>query len=322
MKHTFHYAPKTIGRLFHELKRNMIDINPSYQREIVWNDLMREKIIITLTDGYPMPPLNFSLIDTNKYECVDGKNRIHALWLFLSNELRVRNKLFSDSTEEDKDNFLNIEIQICVFQNLDKQCREDYFRRIQGGVQLSKGELLWSMEDNAFVNSVKKYRTQNFSKIVEIWDTYRYKDMFLLFNLAGFIMSDDVSSYSIKHSTTLSNWVGRSKTIMQYDDIMFKVDRLLNILHYHTVTLKMLDGMYKKTFILDLARFLVFTDYAEFDFTILDDLVDAMCGKKNSLSILACEYNGLIKSGIGSAQYSSRLVQPRFDVIMRVFFCK
>ena len=76
---TFHYRPMTIQHLYHLLSRNKINTSPSYQREIVWNTKRQQGLIQTLLDRFPMPALNFCLLEDETYECMDGKNRLESI---------------------------------------------------------------------------------------------------------------------------------------------------------------------------------------------------------------------------------------------------
>ena len=113
-----HYQVKTIASLIQDINNRRIDCNPSYQREIVWDEKKQKGLINTLLEQYTIPPLNF--VQNNdpalsRYECMDGKNRLQAIFLFVQNELIVNGKKFLDMTEDDREDFKCINIQVCIF---------------------------------------------------------------------------------------------------------------------------------------------------------------------------------------------------------------
>src|SRR5439155_22516398 len=69
---------------FHDIyKRELLDMQPPYQRRSVWNDQFKQSFIETILLDYPAPAIFlFSRIDASgltKYELVDGKQRLTSV---------------------------------------------------------------------------------------------------------------------------------------------------------------------------------------------------------------------------------------------------
>lgn len=74
-------------------KRDLLDLDPPFQRRSVWNDKYREEFIDTLLLDYPAPAIfMFGTIDelgNTKYQLVDGKQRLTTIFDFISNKWPV-----------------------------------------------------------------------------------------------------------------------------------------------------------------------------------------------------------------------------------------
>ncbi|MCK7590605.1 DUF262 domain-containing protein [Subsaxibacter sp. CAU 1640] len=88
-----------------ELKRkNMISVNPEYQRGAVWKEPQQKKLIDSVLRGYPLPLIylhhkkeEIAGMKREDLEIIDGQQRINALYLFGENAF----KLF-DPVKDDK----------------------------------------------------------------------------------------------------------------------------------------------------------------------------------------------------------------------------
>jgi len=65
--------------------RKRIDTNPDYQRPAVWSKQQKQLLIDTILRGYDIPKLYWRQISKqpNKYEVVDGQQRLRAIWEFM-----------------------------------------------------------------------------------------------------------------------------------------------------------------------------------------------------------------------------------------------
>lgn len=71
--------------------RNKIDTNPDYQRPSVWSVSQKQLLMDTILRGYDIPKLYLRKISSNpdKYEVVDGQQRLRSIWSFMSNEFAL-----------------------------------------------------------------------------------------------------------------------------------------------------------------------------------------------------------------------------------------
>ncbi|MCH7828534.1 DUF262 domain-containing protein [Patescibacteria group bacterium] len=154
-----------------------IDLDADYQREEVWLDSTKEKLIDSIIEGIDIPKLYLFELKNNKqsfrYECIDGKQRMLALFQFFSpsyEKLRSEKKeplkivvhgkkytyekLREELTEEAKriENYL---LEFIIYKESD-DFSEDFIReiflRLQLGKPLNSGEIL-----NAHIGVIRDF---------------------------------------------------------------------------------------------------------------------------------------------------------------------
>lgn len=78
--------------------RDLIDLNPAYQRQgDVWDLEKRQLLVDSIVNGYDIPKLyfqryNYGKVINNKkhlYAVIDGKQRLETIWKFIGNEFSL-----------------------------------------------------------------------------------------------------------------------------------------------------------------------------------------------------------------------------------------
>ncbi|KAF2263407.1 hypothetical protein CC78DRAFT_617666 [Lojkania enalia] len=155
---------RTLGYLMGEaLEAEIIDVDPEYQREVVWTAERMTGLVDSLMEEYYIPPiiLNKKRRPTQDGEaprytlvCVDGKQRLSSVkafieglipchdhrgekWYFIDTGGHRHKKVLPDGT---KQAFLEKEFVSFEFADLSPEQEEDLFARVQMGVQLSLAE--------------------------------------------------------------------------------------------------------------------------------------------------------------------------------------
>ena len=338
------YNTMTVGSLFHRLNTNKINTSPSYQRDIVWSISKQQGLIQTLLENYPIPSINLvknsdkSLPD---FECMDGKNRLESIRLFMTDNLGVcyedqydeeRFVYWTDLADNEKEDFKNIEVQVCVFQNLSPEQRQTYFRRIQMGCVLRQPEILWSMETNPVVKLAREIRGKHLAEIDVIWTTTkRYTDLNLLFNVIAIIMAhaDDVKTASAGHSTSMTRWVTKhdDKSDLPISELRVKSINLISQLHKIISSLPVLRCMYRSTFVLDLVRIIRSVGGVDSVLSRLVSFCTQLIEIDNDRSILnqvnpaytsSVNYYRNILQCTSSSRFTLKKIHERFDILHSV----
>lgn len=157
---------------------NTIDINPEYQREVVWTADRMSQLIDSLMENFYIPPIIFNrqrCKETNKtmLVCVDGKQRLSSVqafvrgivpcsdvrgekWWFKNAHVHGKNKNILLAAEQEE--FLNKDFVTFEYENLGPHQEEDLFARVQMGMPLSAAEKIrattgpWQDLGRQFIN--------------------------------------------------------------------------------------------------------------------------------------------------------------------------
>ena len=152
------------------IKQKFINLQPDYQRGIVWNEKTMSKFIESLLLSIPIPTIFLAENDDSSLEVIDGQQRITSIFSFMKSELNEEetNKLpdnlknirelkltgletlrkYNDKTYSDlkeiHNKFSNISIPVVIIkQDSSEDIKYDIFSRINSGsVKLNNQELL------------------------------------------------------------------------------------------------------------------------------------------------------------------------------------
>lgn len=132
----------TIEKLCKERER--IDF-PDYQREPnIWHKEEKVKLIDSIQRGFDIPKLYFYKVeDSNRYEVVDGQQRLWAMWGFYDgNDKNINGKVFPNLSTKEKRQFINYKLQITEITEATEAELRLLFLRLQLGKLLNSGEKL------------------------------------------------------------------------------------------------------------------------------------------------------------------------------------
>jgi hypothetical protein len=130
-------------------RRDRIDM-PDYQREEVWSVSKKQLLIDSILKGWHLPKLYSRKVEENSFECVDGQQRLSAIFEFFDDRLplspETASKLnatkYSELSDDISDNFDDFEIEIEEIEDSDDSELEELFRRLQLGTPLNTAENL------------------------------------------------------------------------------------------------------------------------------------------------------------------------------------
>jgi hypothetical protein len=223
----------TITTLIDQVVSKKININPEYQRDVVWEDERQGFFIDSIMKGIsPMPIILCKNEEGNKI-CIDGKQRLTSLMRFQNKEIKSININDNDETEKksfdklsmkEKNEFLDYNIQIIEYDVLSYNDQKEIFSRIQYGKPLSHGEKIMSVFDQKAAAQFKKmcddmYKNK-LSKFKKIKDD---RDDHYLF------MACVIALVSSDNNKNLGNKEKLGKILKKYDkEIEKKIIELVN----------------------------------------------------------------------------------------------
>lgn len=128
-------------------RRDRIEM-PDFQREEVWSEDKKRLLIDTILRGWHLPKFYFRKADDGGYECVDGQQRLSAIFSFFADDLtladdaakRMNAKVYGELADDDSDAFDDFEIEVEEIEDASDEELEELFKRLQLGTPLNTAE--------------------------------------------------------------------------------------------------------------------------------------------------------------------------------------
>lgn len=153
------YTTQALHASIHE---GDIDLNPSYQRDVVWTEQKQIKLLDSIYRNYYVPPILFAEFRDKDGEtvkrCVDGKQRLTSIQKFMDGQIPycdpiTKKKFFYtlppssknaklEVPEKWKMEFASKEITCIEYSELSHSMERDIFQRVQLGMPLTAAEKL------------------------------------------------------------------------------------------------------------------------------------------------------------------------------------
>ena len=143
-----------ISTLRDKFERGMVDLQPHYQRQYVWElkPELPSRLVESLLLEIPVPPIYFGKMQGGRLEVIDGQQRLTTLIKFVRNEFHLQRlqrigslngKHFRDMSEEHQAKVLDAPIRSIVIDAGNNQnLRYEFFERLnRGSMGLNEQEL-------------------------------------------------------------------------------------------------------------------------------------------------------------------------------------
>ncbi|KAG6897984.1 hypothetical protein C0992_007938 [Termitomyces sp. T32_za158] len=200
-----HLYADTVQTIYHELKNKIIDVDPEYQRSVVWDDAKQGYLIDSLMNNYVVFPLVFAERtreedDVKIKVCIDGKQRITAIQQFRDGKISYRDSQLNHDmwyaqvpagkkgiafTAAQRQRFDNSRISICKYPSIEEYDEREVFQRVQNGVALSTHERLKAVNGpNGDLVREMYRRTSTGLRESLGWEKAKGKDFFMLSQMA------------------------------------------------------------------------------------------------------------------------------------------
>ncbi|WMW25374.1 DUF262 domain-containing protein [Methanolobus sediminis] len=144
-----------IKQIFDRIEEGIYDLQPDFQREIVWNKQKQQKLIDSIMRQWHVPPIHLVRIEgKNKFEVLDGKQRLSAIYSFMKDEFKfdsnlvlgseelmiIDKKYYSEFPTEMKFRFDFTRIRILEVSDIKMDEATELFLRLNLGVTVSTSE--------------------------------------------------------------------------------------------------------------------------------------------------------------------------------------
>ena len=134
---------------------NLLIVRPSYQREFVYSNDKRDAVIDTITKGYPLNTMYWSINDNGTFELLDGQQRTISICQFVNGDYSINNKYFHTLTDFEQNQILDYELMVFFCDGNDKE-KLEWFRTINiSGEKLTEQELLNANYTGTWLSAAK-----------------------------------------------------------------------------------------------------------------------------------------------------------------------
>jgi len=155
-----------------------LTIQPEYQRNYIYADGKKDVAVIdSLLKGYPLGLIYFNKVDENKFEVLDGQQRITSFGRFVTNKFAIKDEngmqqYFSGIAVDKQAKILNTTLLIYECEGTESEIKE-WFKTVNiAGVPLNDQELLNAVYSGPFVTLAKAEFSNSQNANVQKWSAY------------------------------------------------------------------------------------------------------------------------------------------------------
>lgn len=185
-----------------------LTIQPEYQRNYIYADGKRDVAVIdSFLKGYPLGLLYFVRVGEDKYEILDGQQRVTSFGRYITSKFAIKDEngmeQYFDGLSEDKQKkILNAPLTIYICEGKESEIKE-WFETINiVGEPLNPQELLNAIHSGPFVTRAKEEFSNSQNALIQKWSAYISGDVNRQDYLATalkWVSKGNVSAYMSKH---------------------------------------------------------------------------------------------------------------------------
>ena len=183
-------------------------IQPEYQRNYIYADGKKDVAVInSLLKGYPLGLIYFVKVSDDKYEVLDGQQRITSFGRFLTGKFPIMDsngipRYFDGLADDQKKKIKEAKLTIYECQGEESEIKE-WFKTINiAGVPLNEQELSNAIHSGPFVTKAKEEFSNSQNANVQKWSAYISGDVkrqdFLKAAL-NWVSKGNIDDYMSKH---------------------------------------------------------------------------------------------------------------------------
>ena len=153
-------------------------IQPEYQRNYIYADGKKDVAVInSLLKGYPLGLIYFVKVGDDRYEVLDGQQRITSFGRFVRGKFPVVDAegmphYFDGLNAEEQERILDAKLTIYICEGAETEIKE-WFKTINiAGVPLVEQELLNAIYSGPFVTAAKEVFSNSGNSMMQKWKCY------------------------------------------------------------------------------------------------------------------------------------------------------
>ncbi len=155
-----------------------LTIQPEYQRNYIYADGKKDVAVIqSLLKGYPIGLIYFNKVAEDKYEILDGQQRITSIGRFLTGKFPIIGAddiphYFSGLAEDLQKKILDTKLTIYECEGTESEIKE-WFKTINiQGIPLNEQELSNAIHSGPFVTLAKAEFSNSQNALIQKWSAY------------------------------------------------------------------------------------------------------------------------------------------------------
>jgi hypothetical protein len=156
-----------------------LTIQPEYQRNYIYAEgggKREQAVIHSLLKGYPLGLIYFNKVAADKFEVLDGQQRITSIGRFVTNKFAILDngnpKNFDSLPADQQDKILSSKLLIYECEGTETEIKQ-WFETINiAGVPLNQQELLNAIYSGPFVTKAKEEFSNSQNANIQKWSAY------------------------------------------------------------------------------------------------------------------------------------------------------
>jgi hypothetical protein len=155
-----------------------LTIQPEYQRNYIYADGKKDVAVIeSILKGYPLGLIYFNKVSDNRFEVLDGQQRITSFGRFVTNRFAIKDEnsmeqYFGGLAKDKQEKILNTKLLIYECEGTESEIKE-WFKTINiAGVPLNNQELLNAVYSGPFVTLAKEEFSNTQNANIQKWSAY------------------------------------------------------------------------------------------------------------------------------------------------------
>jgi len=155
-----------------------LTIQPEYQRNYIYADGKRDVAVIdSLLKGYPLGLLYFVKVGEDKYEILDGQQRVTSFGRYITSKFAIKDEhgmeqYFDGLAKDLQDKILDSQLTIYICEGEESEIKE-WFKTINiVGIPLNNQELLNAIYSGPFVTLAREEFSNSNNANIQKWEAY------------------------------------------------------------------------------------------------------------------------------------------------------
>lgn len=209
-----------------------LTIQPEYQRNYIYADGKKDVAVIeSILKGYPLGLIYFTKVADDKYEVLDGQQRITSFGRYVTGKFPIFNhngkaQYFSGLADDLKNKIMQTKLTIYICEGEESEIKE-WFETINiTGVPLNKQELANAIHSGPFVTKAKEEFSNSQNSNIQKWSAY----------ISGSVIRQD-------YLRTALEWVSKGN-IDSYMSLHRYDDNISELKAYFTSVIDWVSGVF------------------------------------------------------------------------------